>query len=132
MAHTLGLTDRVSFTGRSPEHAMQIVSKADLVILPSRFDGFGLCIVEAMLGGRPVIVSEAAGVAGHVKKANGGWLTEPDTNSISEAILEALENRENWNEMGIQNKKYVLENLTWDQIASMTLEAYCSVFGSPV
>ena len=131
LSETLGLGGRVTFTGRSPEHAMDIVAKADLVVLPSRFDGFGLCIVEAMLGARPVLVSKGAGVAGHVANAGGGYLAEPTANSIAGAILNALEDRVNWKEKGLCNRKYVLENLTWDQVAMQTLEAYGSVFALP-
>ena len=129
LATALGLKERVEFTGRRPECAMAIVAEADLVILPSRFDGFGLCIVEAMLAGRPVIVSKAAGVAGHVAEAGGGWLTEPDVDKIAEALVTAMTNKKNWEAMGRKNSDHVMEHLTWEQIAMKTRDAYASVFG---
>lgn len=128
LAAGLGLGQRVRFTGRRDEGAMRIVAEADLVVLPSRFDGFGLCIVEAMLAARPVIVSDQAGVAGHVKEAGGGWLTEPGRESIARALVQAVAARGDWENMGRINQQYVKSHLTWDQIAVRTSEVYREVF----
>jgi glycosyltransferase involved in cell wall biosynthesis len=128
LAERLGIGNHVRFTGRRPENAMTIVAEADLVILPSRFDGFGLCIVEAMLAARPVIVSSAAGVAGQVKKTGGGWITAPSAISIADTLQDALAARDRWPEMGRANRHHVLHHLTWDQIATTTAKAYREVF----
>ncbi|BDS06750.1 hypothetical protein NT6N_17900 [Oceaniferula spumae] len=124
----LGITDQVTFTGRRPESAMEIVADADLVVLPSRFDGFGLCIVEAMLAARPVIVSSKAGVASHVEKSGGGWLTEPKPESIATTISTALDCKHEWKDKGLKNQAYVQNHLTWEQVAHQTRQAYSSVF----
>lgn len=124
LAATLGIADQVEFTGRRPEGALTIVSEADLVILPSRFDGFGLCIVEAMLGRRPVLVSSRAGVADHVRRAGGGWVVEPAADSIADGLLQALDRRKEWPAMGAGNQDYVLRELTWDRVARTTAETY--------
>lgn len=124
----LGITDQVTFTGRLPQCAMEIVADADLVILPSRFDGFGLCIVEAMLAARPVIVSSKAGVSSHVDKASGGWLTEPKAEAIAAAISTAIACRHEWKDKGLKNQAYVQNYLTWEQVAHQTRQAYSSVF----
>lgn len=128
LTEKLGITDRVTFTGRRPQGAMEIVADADLVILPSRFDGFGLCVVEAMLAARPVIVSSKAGVASHVEKAGGGWLTEPNSEAIAGAILTALSCKHEWENKGLTNQAYVQGHLTWDQVAYQTRAAYESIF----
>lgn len=59
---------RIVFRGfaESPETAM---AAADVIAMPSRFEPYGLVALEAMAAGRPVIVSGADGLAGHV--ANG-------------------------------------------------------------
>ena len=124
MAVKLGLQDRVIFTGPRPEHSLVILSEADLVILPSRFDGFGLCIVEAMLAARPVLVSNRAGVSSHVAEAGGGWLLEPSVEGIKKALIEACGEKERWEKMGEANREYVTNNLTWKQAAQKTLEMY--------
>jgi glycosyltransferase involved in cell wall biosynthesis len=123
-ARRLGLAGRVEFTGRREEGAMKIVAEADLVVLPSRFDGFGLCVVEAMLAARPVLVSRRAGVASHVAAAGAGWVVDPDVASISRGLCQALRCRDQWPAKGLAGQRHVLEKLTWDQVARTTLRAY--------
>jgi glycosyltransferase involved in cell wall biosynthesis len=128
LASDLKISQRVRFTGRRPESAMQIVADSDLVILPSRFDGFGLCIVEAMIAARPVIASSGAGVSSHVRNAGGGWTPNPNPESIAESLLDALAARNQWPEMGHMNQAYVGNHLTWDQIAVKTDATYRELF----
>ena len=45
----------------------------DLFVLPSRFEGFGLSALEAMLAARPVLVSDVAGLAPHIRERTPGW-----------------------------------------------------------
>ena len=123
-----GVGERVRFTGPRPESSSQIQGEADLVVLASRFDGFGLTVMEAMLVARPVLVSTRAGVAGHVAKARGGWLFEPEPEAIAKAMEQASRSRDEWPEMGRRNQDYVLKNLTWEQVARRTMEGYRRVF----
>ena len=125
----LGLGNRVHFTGPSDMPSLGIHGQADLVILPSRFDGFGLTIVEAMLAARPVLVSNRAGVAGHVHKAGGGIVFEPEPNAIAEALEQAVSRRDQWESMGRMNQDYVRCKLTWEQVARRTMEGYRRFLG---
>ena len=129
LAHQSGVGDRITFTGPRAEHSLVIHGEADLVVLPSRFDGFGLTIVEAMLASRPVLISSRAGAASHVRKAGGGWVFDPVVGEIKEALAEALRNRGKWAEMGKANQEYVTTQLTWEQTARKTMEMYRKYFG---
>lgn len=63
MANSLGLNHRVSFFGRSSEVSVHY-SKADIFVLPSRYEGFPNTLIEAMTFGLPVVASACgAGVA---------------------------------------------------------------------
>ncbi|MDA7917084.1 glycosyltransferase [Akkermansiaceae bacterium] len=129
LAKGTGMEGRIIFTGPRPEHSLVIHSEADVVILPSRFDGFGLTIVEAMLASRPVLVSTRAGAASHVLRAGGGWVFNPEVQEIKEALAEALLNREQWAEMGRANHDYVSTQLTWEMTARKTMAMYRKYFG---
>lgn len=124
-----GVSDKVVFTGQRPEHSMEILSEADIVVLSSRFDGFGLCVVEGMLAARPILVSDKAGVSEYVAKAGGGWLFNPDPAALGQAIGKAMSQRERWAGFGLRNQAFVKENLTWDQTAALTMAAYRDWFG---
>lgn len=124
LARQRGVEAHAVFTGERSEHSMEILGEADVVVLASRFDGFGLCIVEAMLAGRPVLVSREAGVASHVENAGAGWLIDPNPESIRAGIAEALRQKDKWAEMGARGREYVLGQLTWAHAARRSLEIY--------
>ena len=124
----LGIGNFVQFTGPRSENSIQIHGEADVVILPSRFDGFGLTIVEAMLASRPVMVSKEAGIASHVERSGGGIIFEPGVDAIASAFVELLGKREDWEKMGKENHLYVIENLTWEATARETMRAYSDFF----
>ena len=129
LARKLGIPSQVRFTGRVQEHSVTIHSRADLSVLCSRFDGFGLTIVEAMVAGRPVLVSRQAGISDYVKKADAGFLVDPEIESIAAGFLEAWEARRNMAAMGQRGQEFVCDQLTWESVAAKSLETYKSVFG---
>jgi len=128
LADELGLGERVVFTGRVADHSVTVHSRADLSVLCSRFDGFGLTIVEALLAGRPVLVSSAAGVASYVEEAQAGLIVDPQEGSICEGLLLAWAKRGELAEMGRRGQRFVVENLTWEMIARRSVDIYSEVF----
>jgi glycosyltransferase involved in cell wall biosynthesis len=76
LVSTLQLTSRVHFlTGRSDVPAL--LGNANIFVLPSRYEGFGLALVEAMAAGLPVIASNIDGPAGIIADGMDGLLFEP-------------------------------------------------------
>lgn len=62
-AERFGLRDRIKFTG-ALAHAelMAIIASSDVVVIPSRFEGFGLVALEAMALARSIVASDAGGL----------------------------------------------------------------------
>jgi glycosyltransferase involved in cell wall biosynthesis len=102
----------------------QVISDYHVFCLPSRFEGFGLAALEAMLAARPVLVSEVGGIAPHVIAAGCGVVVKSDVESIRAGMLNLLSRRNEWTEMGRRGREYVLKNLTWDRIGQEALKAY--------
>lgn len=70
-------------------------SSCDCLLLPSKFDSFGMVVAEAMSCGTPVIVSTMTGAKTIVEQFPGsGWIVEPTTLSIYEQMKYCIENRE--------------------------------------
>lgn len=68
--HDLGLVDQVDFLGELNHQALLLaMSSADVVVIPSLFEGFGLVALEAMALGRALIVTDAGGLPGVVGSA---------------------------------------------------------------
>jgi glycosyltransferase involved in cell wall biosynthesis len=72
-----GLQDRVRFQGFHPD-VKGFLERADICLVPSRQEPFGNVAVEAMLAGRPVVVSRVQGLAEIVHDRQNGLLVDPD------------------------------------------------------
>ncbi|HHV03351.1 MAG TPA: glycosyltransferase family 4 protein [Bacteroidales bacterium] len=58
-----GCQNQISFCGQAEwEHAMELLSIIDIVVVPSRFEGFGLAAAEAMALEKPVVASDTTGL----------------------------------------------------------------------
>lgn len=57
LTHRLGLADAVTFKGRTWDSSVEVISRWDVFLSASRFDGFQQTVIEAMLAGRPVVCS---------------------------------------------------------------------------
>ena len=121
----MGITHNVRFLGHiSDRTPSAIIALYDLLVLPSRFDGFGLVVLEAMVAAKPVIVSEEAGISSYVKQAHCGYLVKPDSNSISLGLIRAVQTRDEWRSMGGKGKEFAYKHLTWDKSAEQACHEY--------
>lgn len=94
--------------------------------MPSRFEGFGIAALEAMLAGRVLLVTRSAGIAPHVVESGCGVLVEPDKDSIVNGLCELISRRADWDKMGLDGQRYAMHKLNWTQIAgrlSLTIRA---------
>ena len=87
LARDRGVDDRVSFLGRRSD-AARYYEAADILLLPTRADVWGVTPIEAMASGIPSIVTNAAGSAPIVREADAGIvLSEPfDVRELREAV----------------------------------------------
>jgi glycosyltransferase involved in cell wall biosynthesis len=80
---------------RAHEVVPQALNAADLLVLPSLGEAFGLVLVEAMACGLPVIACAAHGPAAIVADGKTGWLVPPDgVDALSDALVTAASDRE--------------------------------------
>ena len=98
--------------------------KRQLLCLPSRFEGFGLVVLEAMLASRVVLVSERAGVSRHVVASGCGVSVAPTVEGVTQGLQALLARRREWPAMGRLGRQYALEHLQWNHIAESALESY--------
>jgi glycosyltransferase involved in cell wall biosynthesis len=112
--------ENVDFTRTSSD----VISGHHIFCLPSRFEGFGMAALEAMLAGRPLLVSNVAGIASHVAKCDCGVVVSSNADSIQQGLMELLLRRQEWPEMGRRGREYALKNLRWDDIAHNALNEY--------
>jgi asparagine synthase (glutamine-hydrolysing) len=88
----LGIKDHVRFTGHIPEHEKADHYRlADAYVMPSRGEGFGFVLLEAMACGIPAVASSADGGREAVREGEIGILVNPDSaEDVQRGIREAL------------------------------------------
>jgi glycosyltransferase involved in cell wall biosynthesis len=100
LAEMLGITDRVTFAGHV-EDIEKVWSTHHVLVLPSRYEGLPLSMVEAMLCGRPVIVTDVAGNSEPLEDNITGYIAEsPSVRHLDEAMERAWHHRYEWRSIG--------------------------------
>src|SRR5690606_26999592 len=105
----LGLTDRVMFLGKQDSVA-ELLACADLFLLPSASESFGLSALEAMASGAPVVATRVGGIPEVVRDGVGGYLADVgDVETMSAASLDILSDDAEWKRMSRSAREAALE-----------------------
>ena len=96
---------------------------ADVLVAPSRWEGFGLTAVEAMRAGLPVIATRVGGLAEVVDHGVTGLLVEPNS---SAALVEAIRSAraESLKSMGEAGRRRFVEHFTLDRVHAQLTALY--------
>lgn len=125
---TDGENKRVTITGMlSGQDKLAVLNDADVFVLPSYSENFGIAVIEAMLCGLPVIISDKVNIwrevvadgAGIAGPGNADWFAEN-----IEAILQDPQKCKSMGQAGIESVK---KRYSWDQIASQLEKEYTSI-----
>ena len=122
----LRLNDYVKFCGRKDYNTvMEYMSICDLFVMPSWDEGFGIVYLEAMAHGKPVIACRGQGIEDVIVDGEMGLLVKPkDPQSLKEAMIKLLADRQLAEGMGRRGKQVMLSDFTWKKSAQKLLEIY--------
>jgi glycogen(starch) synthase len=128
LARELGIADHVHLPGRlSREQVASTMRKAELFVLPSRVEPFGIVVLEALHAGRPVVVSSRGGAPEIVRDEREGLVVDPfDTEALGAAIGRLLEDRALAERLA-QAGRARAEEYSWSAITQRYREIYRSV-----
>ena len=119
LAQHYGIAEHVEFCGHVDD-IRSIWELNHLLVLPSRGEGTPLALVEAMLCGRPVVVTDVGGNAEWIEDGRTGFVAEaPTAKSFGAALERAWLARADWQEVGIQARNDALAK--FDRSAGKTL-----------
>jgi glycosyltransferase involved in cell wall biosynthesis len=129
----LGMREFTSFPGRLGDAELPIYyAAADVSVVPSHYEPFGLVTIEAMASGTPVVGSDVGGLQFTVLPEETGLLCPPkDDVAFAEAIDRILLNPEWCNQLGKNARKRVEEMFSWDGVASQLGELYTELLQQP-
>ncbi|MBD2449093.1 glycosyltransferase [Nostoc sp. FACHB-152] len=101
-----------------------LLQAADLFVLPSYYENFGIAVAEAMVAGIPVVISDQVHIWQQVSDSESGWVGATDVSALLELLQQALQNPQERQRRGINAQKYALEHFSWDAIARQMIQAY--------
>lgn len=129
LARRVGVLDRIRFLGTQQDIG-QIAAMADVFLLPSELESFGLSALEAMACGVPVIGSDAGGLPEVVRHSESGYLLPVgDVEGMAARTIEVLKDDERRREMG-QAARHRVESLFGaERVVSQYEAAYARVLG---
>ena len=124
-ASAAGLTESVSFLGPIDGARKQSVFlDADLFVLPSYSESFGMAIAEALAHGLPVLTTTGAPWATLVEHGCGWWV-EPTVDGIVDGLREATScDPDTLRAMGVRGRTLVATEFRWDWVAKQFVSAY--------
>lgn len=122
----LGLKGKVRFMGHvDAEHLYACYKTADLTVVPSLYEPFGMVVLESMAHGTPTIVADTGGLKEIVVHEETGLKFEPgNPGSLAEAMLRILQDEGLSSKLTSDAKKFMGEKFNWDRIASSTVDVY--------
>jgi glycosyltransferase involved in cell wall biosynthesis len=125
-ASGLGIRDRVRWTGYLSDDALaRCYRDADLLVHPSRYEGFGLQVAEAMASGLPVICSNAGSLP-EVGEDAAILVSPDDREALAHHIIDVLGHPERAAEMRVKGLERA-KRFTWKRTAEAVLSTYNEV-----
>lgn len=121
--------DRISCLGHRPWHELiELYRTADVFVMPSYYETFGISVIEAMAFGLPVVATNAGGLPEVVEDGVTGLLVAPgDSEALAEALISLLANSKVRQKMGNEGRERVERFFVDDIVANKLIAAYENV-----
>lgn len=125
LATSLELTDRVSFAGLVVGAAKeQLLQGADVFVLPSFSENFGIAVAEALSAGLPVVITPGVQIAPEIAAANAGLVIPGEVEPLANAIAQLLSNPGQRQKLGNNGQQLAAERYSWQTIAQKLIPLY--------
>lgn len=126
LSSSCGIRDRVLFISwlSNPEFIKKLAESA-IFVMPSRYEGMPVAMLEAMASGKPIIASDVPGPQDIITHGKDGYLFEKGNITQLKEFLELLiENLDLREKLGRKARKTIEEKYTFEKIADMYLQLY--------
>lgn len=123
---TLGLGERISFVGSVADLQTEY-SQADVFVLPSRFEGYGMVFAEALSFGLPIIAARAGAVPDVVPDTAGVLVAPDDATQLAYALHKIMTEPEHYQQLRRGARQAAADLPDWQQTAAKVLELLLTV-----
>jgi glycogen synthase len=129
----LGLGDSIDFAGAvAPAEVPALLTRASIVVIPSRAEAFGLVALEAAAMGRPVVASHVGGLPEVIESGKTGVLVEPDQPGVlAQAVIQLLSDPSRLRAMGDAARSRARIVFPWKACVDSYLNHYSSLQRRP-
>ncbi len=132
LAQQLDIADAIVWTGFLAGRAkLAALAAADLFVLPSYSENFGIAVVEAMAAGLPVVISDQVGIHHEVTKGNAGLVTPCQVEALSVALQKLIANSLQRQRLGANGKQLVEQLFSQTAMTQRLLAMYEQVLSKP-
>jgi glycosyltransferase involved in cell wall biosynthesis len=126
----LGLRHKVALLGAvAPGRRWAAFDGADLFVLPSLTENFGIVVAEAMARGKSVVVTTGVQFAEHVTASQAGAVVRPGAGELAECLDLWLADPSRRTVAGAAGRQYVRNHFTWQSTAVRLADLYRRVSG---
>jgi UDP-glucose:(heptosyl)LPS alpha-1,3-glucosyltransferase len=128
MAREANIADEVVFTGMlSKEKLIRLYLAGDMYIMLSKFDTFGMVVLEAMAAGLPVIISSNVGAKDLVQEGENGFIISDTSDADYIASKIGILLKENIRSLMAQNAFDTAKQNTWEMVATKYQDIYADI-----
>ena len=123
-----GLQSVVDFVGLLQGHDKEAaLASADVFVLSSYHENFGIAVAEALQAGLPVLVSDRVGLSSLVYQSGSGLVTECSPDQIASGLLRMAEDEALRRKMGENGRQVAKQQFDWNTIAKQIIAVYNDV-----
>jgi glycosyltransferase involved in cell wall biosynthesis len=127
-AASLGIASDVLWVGfLSGEDKWAALADADLFVLPSHSENFGIAVLEAMAAGTPVVVSDQVGIHREITEAGAGLTVSCEVTPLAETLLELLSDPARSRSMGLNGERLAQESYSQEAVTRKLVQVYNGV-----
>ena len=122
-----GLKDIISFhDGVFGNEKVTMLLSHDVFLMPSRFEGHPLALIEAMSYGLPCVATTGSNMREEIDDMNAGWTSDTTEDGIKEALRRMIRDKQSIEEKGL-NARELASKYNWSNIAAIGHESYGSL-----
>jgi glycosyltransferase involved in cell wall biosynthesis len=130
-ATRLGLGDNVYWAGfLSDKEKLAALADADIFVLPSYSENFGVAVVEAMAAGLPVVISDRVGIHREVAAARAGLVVPCEPEAVAEAVLQLTLDAGLRDALGTRGRELARSRFSLEAMTDGLIEMYSEVLGA--
>ena len=101
-----------------------LLEAADLFVLPSYYENFGIAVAEAMSVGTPVVISDQVHIWREIERSQSGWICTCDVENLTQVLNDVISDRAEQLRRGKNAQIHAQRNYSWNAIAQQVITAY--------